>query len=270
MTVKKTLSRESPQVSPDKSILGCENVTKRFGATTAVDDVSFGVSPGEWISIIGPNGAGKTTLLNTLSGFHTPDGDGQIYFQGDDITNTKSYTRARKGLGRTFQGLELFEEEDTIENLMTIQGIQSDYSLLESLLYYLNAKQKEAQNLEKVEDIIDFLELWQYRHKKIAGLPIGIRRRIDLGRALTLNPDVLMLDESMSGLTFDEKYDIARLLNELNVNQGITMIMIEHDLEVVMDVSDRIIVLQNGRVLARGPPEKVVNDAEVSRVYTGV
>lgn len=262
--------REGPKIPPEEAILGCDGVTKTFGAVTAVDNVSIGIEDGEWVSIVGPNGAGKTTLLNLINGFYSPDRGGKIFLKGDDITGLKSHMRARKGLGRTFQGLELFEGEDVIGNIMTIRGIQNHPNLIEALLYYSLGQRTEKENLREVEEIIDYLELWEYRHHPIASLPLGIRRRVDLARALALDPDVLLLDEAMSGLTFDEKYDMVRFITDLREEQGITMVMIEHDLEVVTDVSDRMIVLQEGRVIARGPPEEVTDDPEVARVYTGV
>lgn len=261
-------SRAQIQVTPEDSVIGCRDLTKSFGTVTAVDHASFGVEEGEWFSIVGPNGAGKTTLVNMLNGFYDPD-EGQVFLNGEDVTSLKSSQRARRGLARTFQGLELFEDEDVIENLMTIQGVANRPNLLQALLYYPLGQRIETENLRQVEEIIDFLELWEYRHANIATLPMGIRRRVDLARSLTLDPDVLILDESMSGLTFDEKYDIVRFLSDLRDEQNITLVMIEHDLEVVMNVSDRMMVLQEGQVIARDAPDVVTDDPKVQEVYTG-
>lgn len=262
--------RAGPLLPPEEAALGCRNVTKTFGAITAVDDVSIGIRDGEWVSIVGPNGAGKTTLLNVLNGFYDPDEGGDITLGGEDVTADPAYKRARKGLGRTFQGLELFEEEDVLENVMTIQAVKERPNLLSALTFYGGARDLEAKNMRRVEEILDYLELWEHRHSPIASLPLGIRRRVDLARALALDPDVLLLDEAMSGLTFDEKYDMIRFIADLNEKEGLTLVMIEHDLEVVTDVSERMIVLHQGGVLARGPPEKVVDDPEVATIYTGV
>ncbi len=263
--------RAGPYVSPEDAALGCRNVTKTFGAITAVDDVSIGIEQGEWISIVGPNGAGKTTLLNVLNGFYDPDSGGDIYLSGEAVTTDPSYMRARKGLGRTFQGLELFEEEDVLENVMTTRAVKSRPNLLSALLFYVAGGRKiEAENMRRVEEILDYLELWQHRHSNIGSLPLGIQRRVDLARALALEPDVLLLDEAMSGLTFDEKYDMVRFLADLHEKEGLTLVMIEHDLEVVTDVSERMIVLHQGAVIARGEPDSVVDDPEVQQIYTGV
>jgi branched-chain amino acid transport system ATP-binding protein len=263
--------RAGSYVPPEDAVLGCQNVTKTFGAITAVDDVSLGIDDGEWVSIVGPNGAGKTTLLNVLNGFYDPDSGGDIYLNGEAVTTDPSYKRARKGLGRTFQGLELFEEEDVLENVMTTRAVKKRPNLLSALLFYVaGGRRIESENMRRVEEILDYLELWEYRHSTIGALPLGIQRRVDLARSLALEPDVLLLDEAMSGLTFDEKYDMVRFLADLNEKEGLTLVMIEHDLEVVTDVSERMIVLDQGAIIARGEPDNVVDDPEVQRIYTGV
>ena len=262
--------RAGPYVSPNNAVLGCRDVTKTFGAITACDEISIGIEEGEWVSIVGPNGAGKTTLLNVLNGFYDPDTGGEIFFNAEDVTADPAYKRARKGLGRTFQGLELFDEEDVLENVMTIQAVKKRPSLLSALLFYGSGRRTEAENMRRVEEILDYLELWEHRHSKIASLPLGIQRRVDLARTLALDPDVLLLDEAMSGLTFDEKYDMVRFLADLNEQEGLTLVMIEHDLEVVTDVSERMIVLNKGGVIARGQPDDVTDDPEVQNIYTGV
>jgi len=262
--------RSGPPIPPEEAAIGCTGVTKTFGRVTAVDDVDLAVQPGEWLSIVGPNGAGKTTLLNVLNGFYDPNPGGEVYLDGEAVTDTPEYYRARAGLGRTFQGLELFENEDVIENVMTVRAVTEKPNLLSALLFYGTGRRTEAENMRRVEEILDYLELWEYRHSTIAGLPLGVRRRVDLARSLALEPDVLLLDEAMSGLTFDEKYDMIRFLSDLHEQEELTLVMIEHDLEVVTAVSDRMVVLQKGTVLARGPPDAVTEDPEVARVYTGV
>jgi branched-chain amino acid transport system ATP-binding protein len=277
MSADGELSREGsltggPKVPPEEAILGCRNVNKTFGSLRAVDQVSLGVEAGEWVSIVGPNGAGKTTLLNILNGFYTPDADAdsEVYLDGEEVSGSPEHYRARQGLGRTFQGLELFEEETVIENVMTIRAVTERPNLLSALLYYGPGRRLEAENMQRVEEILDYLELWEHRHSTVATLPLGVQRRVDLARSLALEPDVLLLDESMSGLTFDEKYDVIRFLSDLHEEEGLTLVMIEHDLEVVTAVSDRMVVLEKGGVIARGSPDDVTDDPEVARVYTGV
>ena len=262
--------REGPVIPPSEAAIGCRNVTKTFGSITAVDDVSIAIEAGEWVSIVGPNGAGKTTLLNVLNGFYSPDPGAEVFLDGEDVTDRPEHYRARHGLGRTFQGLELFESEDVIENVMTVRAVAERPNVLSAMLYYGPARSLEAKNMRRVEEIIDYLELWEYRHSTVSTLPLGVQRRVDLARSLALEPDVLLLDEAMSGLTFDEKYDMIRFLTDIRAEEDIALVMIEHDLEVVTAVSDRMIVMQKGGVLARGAPDEVTDDPEVARVYTGV
>ena len=262
--------RKGAYVDPEEGVIGCHDVTKTFGSITAVDDVEIGIDHGEWVSIVGPNGAGKTTFLNILNGFYTPDPGATVYLNGEDVTDRPEHYRARHGLGRTFQGLELFETEDVLENVMTVRAVAERPNLFSAMLFYGSGRKIEAQNMHRVEEILDYLELWEYRHSKVSALPLGVQRRVDLARSLALEPDVLLLDEAMSGLTFDEKYDMIRFLTDLHEEEELTLVMIEHDLEVVTSVSDRMIVMQKGGVLARGPPEAVTDDPEVARVYTGV
>jgi branched-chain amino acid transport system ATP-binding protein len=274
MSVERSVAGDSlrggPAVPPGEAAIGCESVTKTFGSITAVDDVTIGIDDGEWVSIVGPNGAGKTTLLNVLNGFYEPDPGATVYLRGEDVTGRPEHYRARQGLGRTFQGLELFEDEDVLENVMTIRAVTERPNILSAMLFYGPGRRLEADNMRRVEEILDYLELWEHRHSKVATLPLGVQRRVDLARSLALEPDVLLLDEAMSGLTFDEKYDMIRFLTDLHEEEGLTLVMIEHDLEVVTAVSDRMIVLEKGGVIARGPPDAVTDDPEVARVYTGV
>jgi branched-chain amino acid transport system ATP-binding protein len=262
--------RSGAHVDPEDAAIGCRNVTKTFGSVTAVDDADIGIADGEWVSVVGPNGAGKTTLLNILNGFYTPDSGGEVYLNGEDMVGKPEHYRARKGLGRTFQGLELFEGEDVLENVMTTRAVAEHPNVLSAMLFYGPGRDVEAENMRFVEEILDYLELWEYRHETVSTLPLGVQRRVDVARSLALEPDVLLLDEAMSGLTFDEKYDMIRFLTDLHEEEGLTLVMIEHDLEVVTSVSERMIVMQKGGIIARGPPEEVTNDPEVARVYTGV
>ena len=247
-----------------------ENLHKSFGTEQVLDGITLDIPDRSFFSVVAPTGAGKTTLLNVLNGFYEPDSGGEVYLKGEDVTTLPEHRRARRGLGRTFQGLELFESEDVIENVKTVRAVHERPNLFEALVYLGPGAAKEAESTRHVEEIIDYLELWEYRHARIASLPLGIRRRVDLARSLALDPDVLLLDEAMSGLTFDEKYDMVRLLTDLHEQEGLTLVMIEHDLEVVTEVSDRMIVMQEGGGIARGPPRAVTDDPEVARVYTGV
>lgn len=265
-----TTTATEPDIQPKEAVLGCRDLSKSFGRVTASDDVSLSIGEGEWLSLIGPNGAGKTTLLNMLSGFYEPDDDeGRIFFDGEDITNVPAYQRARRGMGRTFQSVELFSGT-VLENLLTIRGITNRPNLLEGVLYYGFGSKIEAENQRFAEDILDYLELWEHRTADVEELPHGLRRRVDLARALALEPEILLLDEVMSGLSYDEKYDIVRFLMDLYEDEGLTILTIEHDMEVVTQVSDRLIVMQNGEVIARGTPDTVTNNPKVAEVYTEV
>lgn len=250
------------------TVLESEGLTLSYGSVLAVDDVSFSVDRNEWVSIVGPNGAGKTSLLNLLNGFNEPD-EGRLYLRGEDITLLPPWRRARRGLGRTFQQGELFEEEDAIENMLTIRGVSNSLNVLEALLWVGPGRRKEAENSRHVEEMVDYLELWEHRHEPVGSLPLGIQKRISLGRTLMLDPDVVLLDEIMSGLTFDEKYDMVRFLSDLWEQEDLTILMIEHDLEVVTSVSERIVALNEGQIIADGPPDAVAADPHVREVYTG-
>jgi len=249
-------------------LLEAEGLNKRFGGIVAVDNVSFTLPKGPITGLIGPNGAGKTTLFNLLTGTYEVT-SGSIMFADQDITDVPAYQRARRGMGRTFQSVELFSGT-VLNNLLTIRGITNRPNLLEAVLYYGFGSRIEAENQRFAEDILDYLELWEHRTADVEELPHGLRRRVDLARALALEPKILLLDEVMSGLSYDEKYDIVRFLMDLYEDEGLTILTIEHDMEVVTQVSDRLIVMQNGEVIARGDPDTVTNNSKVAEVYTEV
>jgi branched-chain amino acid transport system ATP-binding protein len=251
------------------TLLECRDVAVRYGNVTAVDDVSLEIPEGKWISLVGPNGAGKTSLLNLISGFVSAD-QGDVLWKGESIGDLPPYERARRGLSRTFQHGELFEEESVVDNLAVVRSVLNPLSVWEALLYVGRGKRKMVENIDAAEEVIDFFEMWEHRNQSVASLPLGIRRRVGFARALMLEPDVILMDELTSGLTFEEKFDIVRLIAEWKRNQDITYIMVEHDLEVVTGVSDRMIVLNQGETISDGDPETVIDDPEVSRVYTGV
>jgi branched-chain amino acid transport system ATP-binding protein len=247
-------------------LLQVENITLKFGGVTAIDNASFNMKQGEILALIGPNGAGKTSLLNCISGFYKPQ-SGRILFKGLEITNKKPFEIARMGIARTFQNVELYSGMTTLDTIMSGRHIHYRCNpILAGLGLCMN---EEIKHREKVEEIIDFLDLQKYRRHVVGTLPYGIQKRIELGRALALEPELLLLDEPMGGLSFEEKEDMAVYILEINEDLGISILLIEHDLGFVMDISDRIIVLDRGRVIASGKPDEVANDPRVIQAYVG-
>jgi len=247
-------------------LLQVEGVTLRFGGVTAVDNVSFNMKRGEILAMIGPNGAGKTSLLNCISGFYKPQ-SGRILFKGIDITHKKPYEIARMGIARTFQNVELYSGMTTLDTIMS--GRHIHYRCDPILAGLGLCMKEEIKHREKVEEIIDFLDLQKHRRHIVGTLPYGIQKRIELGRALALEPELLLLDEPMGGLSFEEKEDMAVYILEINEDLDISILLIEHDLGFVMDISDRIIVLDRGRVIASGKPDEIANDPRVVQAYVG-
>jgi branched-chain amino acid transport system ATP-binding protein len=251
--------------------LEVQNLFLAFGKVTAVNDVSLKVRAGELVSIIGPNGAGKTSLLNCINGFYRPQ-SGRILLDGRDVTKVPMHVRARMGIARTFQNVQLYLHETVLENVRAAYAAYARYdpiSLLKSMLWLGPAAREEEKVFESAEEIIDYLEMWEYRNRVVAHLPLGLKRRVELARALALNPKVLLLDEPMSGLTFDEKYDTVRFILDLNEEKGITVLLIEHDLKVVMEVTPRVVVMHQGMVIADGPPLEVAAAPKVIEAYIG-
>jgi branched-chain amino acid transport system ATP-binding protein len=251
--------------------LEVQSLVLAFGKVTAVNNVSLKVKAGELISIIGPNGAGKTSLLNCINGFYRPQ-SGKILLDGRDVTKVPMHVRARMGIARTFQNVQLYLHETVLENVRAAYAAYARYdpiSLLKSMLWLGPAARKEEKVFESAEEIIDYLEMWEYRNRVVAHLPLGLKRRVELARALALNPKVLLLDEPMSGLTFDEKYDMVRFVLDLNEEKGITVLLIEHDLKVVMEVTPRVVVMHQGMVIADGPPLEVAAAPKVIEAYIG-
>jgi branched-chain amino acid transport system ATP-binding protein len=251
--------------------LEVQNLFLAFGKVTAVNNVSLKVKAGELVSIIGPNGAGKTSLLNCINGFYRPQ-SGKILLDGRDVTKVPMHVRARMGIARTFQNVQLYLHETVLENVRAAYAAYARYdpiSLLKSMLWLGPAAREEEKVFESAEEIIDYLEMWEYRNKVVAHLPLGLKRRVELARALALNPKVLLLDEPMSGLTFDEKYDMVRFVLDLNEEKGITVLLIEHDLKVVMEVTPRVVVMHQGMVIADGPPLEVAAAPKVIEAYIG-
>jgi len=259
--------KEKPHGKVDY-VLVAENIRVEFGGIVAVDNAGFKLRPGEILAIIGPNGAGKTSLLNVVSGFYQPR-KGRVLFEGHDITNTPPHERAKMGLARTFQHSELFRHMTVVENIMTGLEPWRRYSILDAAFWTPRARRWEEWAREKAELVIDLLELHEYRYRIVEGLPPGVQKRVDLARALAQDPKVVLMDEPMAGLSREEKEDLARAIVEVNETQGVSFVLVEHDLEVVMDLCDHVVVMDSGRVIAEGPPHKVANDPRVIEAYVG-
>jgi len=260
------VQRASARLGDDQLVV--EGVSKKFGGVTAVQDVSLEVPRGGILSIIGPNGAGKTSLLNMLSGFYKPD-TGRIVLEGQDITRRKPSQIAALGVARTFQNIALFSGLTVLDNLMLGRHVRMRAGVVSSMVYWGLAQKEDIAHREVVEEIIDFLKLQDLRKLQTATLAYGLRKRVELGRALALDPKVLLLDEPMGGMNQDEKEDMARFILDVNQERGVTVVLIEHDMGVVMDISDRVVVLDRGRRIAAGTPGEVQGDARVIEAYLG-
>ena len=248
--------------------LRVDGVAKQFGGVTAVDEVSLEVRQGEILSIIGPNGAGKTSLLNMVSGFYRPD-RGRISYEGEDIAHLPPSRIAERGIARTFQNIALFKGMTVLDNLMLGRHVRMKSGVLASFVYWGLAQKEEIAHREKVEDLLEFLKLEDLRKLPTGALSYGLQKRVELGRALALEPKVLLLDEPMAGMNQEEKEDMARYILDVNEERGTTVILIEHDMGVVMDISRRVVVLDRGRKIAEGDPRAMQANPEVIRAYLG-
>ncbi|MBP2312913.1 ABC transporter ATP-binding protein [Azospirillum soli] len=253
----------------DTPMFEARGVSLRFGGVQALTDVSFHIKKGELFSIIGPNGAGKTSMVNCISGRYRPT-DGKVYFKGQDVTGMTPNHRAALGIGRTFQNLALFGHMTVLDNIMVGRHHLLKNNFLTGALYWFTgARQEELAHRREVEEIIDFLEIQHVRKATAGTLSYGLRKRVELARAIALKPDLILLDEPMAGMNLEEKEDMARYIVDLNEEWGMTVVMIEHDMGVVMDISHRVMVLEFGKKIAEGSPEEVLADPRVKRAYLG-
>jgi branched-chain amino acid transport system ATP-binding protein len=249
-------------------ILDVANISLRFGGVNALTDISFNVREHEIRAIIGPNGAGKSSMLNCINGVYVPQ-QGKITFRGKTFSHMNSHQVAVMGVGRTFQNLALFKGMSVLDNIMSGRNLKIKSNLLWQALRIGPAVREEIQHREAVEQIIDFLEIQAYRKTPVGQLPYGLQKRVDLGRALAMEPQMLLLDEPMAGMNVEEKQDMCRFVLDVNEEFGTTVVLIEHDMGVVMDISDRVVVLDYGKKIGDGTPEEVRNNPDVIRAYLG-
>lgn len=250
------------------ALLSVQHISLSFGGNKALSDVSFTVNKGEILTIIGPNGAGKTSMLNCISGFYRPQ-QGQILYKNTDLVRTPTHQIASLGIARTFQNIALYTGLSTLNNLMAARHIHMKQNSLASMLYWGAAQREEVAHRQYVEEIITFLEIEPIRKSVVGALPYGLRKRVELGRALALAPDLLLLDEPMAGMNVEEKEDMARFILDIHERRGITIVLIEHDMGLVMDISDRVVVLDFGQKIAEGHPDAIKENEAVIQAYLG-
>lgn len=258
----------STQPEKHQAELEVKKILLNFGGVMALHDVDLTVHTGELVSVIGPNGAGKTSLMNCITGYYHPQ-KGQILFNGEEIAGHHPHEITKKGIGRTYQNIELFPGITVLANMLLARHLYCGYGIGKASIFSSSVRKEEVRHRQVLEELIDFLEMQSIRKKPVGSLPYGMRKRVELGRALALEPKLLVLDEPFAGMTLEEKEDMVRFLLELNSAWGQTIILVEHDMSVVMSVSQRIMVLNFGERIAEGTPEVIQNHPEVIKAYLG-
>jgi|TARA_X000000368_G_scaffold390479_1_gene353739 branched-chain amino acid transport system ATP-binding protein len=250
-------------------VMEMKNITLRFGGVTAIKDITFDIREGEIRAIIGPNGAGKSSMLNVVSGFYVPQ-EGEVFFRGEKRPPLKPFEVARQGIARTFQNIALFEGMSVLDNVMTGRLTQMKAGIVSQSIWRGKAEKEEVENREICERVIDFLEIQSIRKTPVSRLPYGLKKRVELARALASEPKLLLLDEPMAGMNVEEKEDMSRFILDVNDEFGTTIALIEHDMGVVMDLSDRVVVMDYGKKIGDGTPSEVRNNQAVIDAYLGV